>query len=88
MLKHEYSGPNEAGEYLVTYKTPGCDVPTVAGIAMSAAGAAAEVKRLNDVQLAREQSLRDDQMARGLAAFAAQHAELDEERRNRNNEAP
>jgi hypothetical protein len=66
MLKHECTGPNEAGEYLITYLTPGCSTRTVAGVALTAAGADAEVTRLNDFQVARERALQADRLARGL----------------------
>jgi hypothetical protein len=66
MLKHECTGPTADGEYLITYPTPGCSVRTVAGIAHTAAGAAAEAKRLDDLQVAREKVLRADRLARGL----------------------
>jgi hypothetical protein len=69
MLKHECTGQNAAGEYLITYPTPGCNVRTVAGVALTAAGAAVEAKRLNGLQLAREKALQADRVARGLGGL-------------------
>lgn len=51
-LDHTVSGPNEAGDYLVTYPTPGAPhVPTMAGFATSKALADAECARLNEAQV-------------------------------------
>lgn len=51
-LDHMVSGPNEAGDYLVTYPTPGVpEVRTMAGFATSKALAEAECARLNEAQV-------------------------------------
>ncbi|RFP23177.1 hypothetical protein D0T25_06715 [Duganella sp. BJB488] len=67
MLQHTAIGPDNAGHYKVTYKTPGCDVPTVVCAGMRTHGAAeAEAERLNNAQLVREKILQADALARGL----------------------
>jgi len=51
-LDHTVSGPNEAGDYLITYPTPGAPhVPTLAGFATTEALAQAECARLNEEQV-------------------------------------
>jgi hypothetical protein len=67
MLHHETTGPDTAGEFHVTYKTPGCDVPTVvcSGI-RSRSAADGEAERRNSAQLAHEKALQADALARGL----------------------
>lgn len=67
MLHHETQGPDAAGEFAVTYKTPGCDVPTVVCAGMrSRTAAEREAQRRNNEQLAREKVLQADALARGL----------------------
>ena len=51
-LDHTVSGPNEAGDYLITYPTPGVpEVRTMAGLTTSKALAEAECARLNEAQV-------------------------------------
>lgn len=67
MLHHKSTGPDAKGEYQVSYKTPGCEVPTVVCSGMRNRSAAdREAQRRNDEQLAREKVLQADALARGL----------------------
>jgi len=66
MLNHTIMGPTAAGEYLVTYPTPGCNVPTVASICKTPGQAEQDAKRLNGEQLMREMAIRRDRELRGL----------------------
>lgn len=67
MLNHETKGPDAAGEFTVTYKTPGCDVPTIVCAGMRSRTAAdREAERRNKEQLTREKVLQADALARGL----------------------
>ena len=67
MLHHQTKGPDAAGEFAVTYLTPGCEVPTVVCSGMRSRGAAdREAQRRNDEQLSREKVLQADALARGL----------------------
>jgi hypothetical protein len=63
MLTYQTIGPNGAGKYLVTYPTPGCNVPTVACECSTAEQAAGEVGRLNAVQAAWEQTVQHERKA-------------------------
>lgn len=67
MLQYETKGPDAAGEFAVTYLTPGCEVPTVvcAGV-RSRTSADREAQRRNDAQLNREKVLQAAALARGL----------------------
>lgn len=66
MLSHEVIGPNAAGRFLVTYPTPGFRVPTVACDCSTRSQAEDEADRLNRLQVATEQGIRDDHLARGI----------------------
>jgi hypothetical protein len=67
MLNHETKGPVAAGEFAVTYMTPGCDVPTVVCAGMRSRTAAdREAERRNKEQLTREKVLQANALARGL----------------------
>ncbi|SFM64546.1 hypothetical protein [Rugamonas rubra] len=50
MLNHRSMGPMLNGDFLVTYATPGCNVPTVVCICTSSAQADDEADRLNSLQ--------------------------------------
>jgi hypothetical protein len=51
MLNYQAIGPDEAGDYLIGYPTPGAPhVFTAAGSASSEQGAKAECARLNEAQ--------------------------------------
>lgn len=65
MLNHFVVGPC-AGRYLVAYLTPGCRVPTTVEDCPTIQAAQAESVRLNGNQIAREEVLRADALARGL----------------------
>lgn len=60
MLTYTAAGPNEAGDYLVTYPTPGCYVPTVACLCRTHSQAVCEAARLNREQVEREKALQDN----------------------------
>jgi hypothetical protein len=67
MLHHKTKGPDAAGEFAVTYQTPGCTVPTVVCAGMRSASAAdGEAQRRNEEQLVREKVIQADALARGL----------------------
>lgn len=58
--------PNN-GDYLVVYKTPGCNVLTVAAVSSSKNGAIEESRRLNSEVKRREIQTISDLVACGLA---------------------
>jgi hypothetical protein len=66
MLTHKAVGPYEDGSYLVVYPTPGCSSLTVACVCRTDEQAEGEVRRLNQLQLRREQNIRRDRELRGL----------------------
>lgn len=66
MLLHKATGPDAIGEYRVTYKTPGCNVLTVACSGLRSRSAAdSEAERRNAMQVMRENVLQADATARG-----------------------
>ena len=67
MLHYETTGPDAEGKFNVTYKTPGCEVLTVACAGLpNRALAEREARRWNDRQLEVEEALKADALARGL----------------------
>ena len=67
MLKHVVIGPNDAGKFIVAYPTPGTRNCAAVCDGCTADEARGEALRLNRMQLAREQAIRADRQARGLA---------------------
>jgi hypothetical protein len=68
MLIHTSTGATIAGQFLVTYQTPGCNVPTVARICTTQAQADGEAVRLNKEQADTEHALNIERMRCGLVA--------------------
>jgi hypothetical protein len=66
MLIHKTTGPTRSGKFLVTYMTPGCNVPTVARICTTQAQANEEAHRLNAEQASIEHELKVERMRCGL----------------------
>lgn len=66
MLTHSTLGPTALGHFLVTYQTPGCTVPTVAGICRTQQQADDEAGRLNADQAQREKAMQRRRELLGL----------------------
>lgn len=66
MLTYETTGPDRQGRFYATYKTPGCNIPTVACECLTRAQAESEAERLNGVQREREQAIRREHELCGL----------------------
>lgn len=62
------------GRHLVTYLTPGCDVPTVACDCATFNQASAEADRLNDEQRAKETAIKLEHELCGLYRIAGMGA--------------
>lgn len=66
MLNHEAIGPTTAGNHLVVYQTPGCDVPTVVCVCRTPDQAANEAKRLNVAAQEAEKAIQREHELCGL----------------------
>jgi|GEM_PF-2117581 len=69
MLNYAITGPHKDGSFLVGYQVPGCLVVTPTCQCRTVSQAAAELDRLNKMQIASEMALRADRELRGLSGI-------------------
>lgn len=66
MLQYFPSGPDENGQYIVSYLIPGCHIITAACLCKTYEQADKESIRMNQVQIEKERQIKIDRELRGL----------------------